>query len=167
MLSVAMDQVFAPSASAIDAAREKHAFHHCDDFVEMKNQQPSVDSLDEIRRVTDANCIAKTELQECFPWEPAAMCVDKDDRASSATQDFAKLRTFTAYSDRLSEDDSFEITTESEYHFFAHGTFEALNEDSYDQGGKSYDGETCSSIYTKFDKRKYRAWVGAMNLHIL
>ena len=159
-----MDQVFAPS----DAAREKHAFSHCDDFVEMKNQQPSADSLDEIRRVTDANCIAKTELQECFPWEPAAvMCVDKDDRPSSTTQDFAKLRTCAADSDRLSEDDLFEITTDRVYHFSAHGTFEALNEDSYDQGGKSYDGETSSSIDTKFYKRKYRAWVGAMNLHIL
>jgi hypothetical protein len=152
--SVAMDKEL-----AIHVEHETDALHYFASSASIGKEQLFFDNLDEIRRVTDANCIASTDSQECFLWDKTALGVDGDEWASSTER---KPTACSADEDPFSGDDLFEVNTECVSHYCTYGTFKSQ---VHNQGPNPSDGIPVVTGDTSFDLRKYRAWIGAMNLH--
>jgi hypothetical protein len=139
-----------------------------DDAVEVDVEKHilSVDNLDEIRRVTDTDFIATTESNGCLFWDTTALCVAGDERASATAGICSLPISCAANACPFIEDEIFEISTEEMDNFSSQGTFQPRDNEAHDQGGVSSEGVCCTSIATSLDRRKYRLWVGKMNLHI-
>ncbi len=159
------------SDSAFRAEREKNALQSVDDSDKRNRKVLLGDNLDEIRRVTDTKYIAMTEsLHDCLFWDTAALCSAGDGQQASSTVNNAHQLKSCAFADLdpCSEDDCFEIDGERMGHYAVHGAFAQLEHSKlHDQGGAPFDGLASSPVVTRFDRRTYRAWIGAMNLHVL
>ncbi len=144
--------------------------------VDVEKQVLSVDNLDEIRRVTDTEFLATTESNGSLFWDTTALCVAGDERASATAGICSLPIRCAADACPFIEDEIFEISTDEMDNFILHGTFQPRDREVHDQGprdnevhdqgGASSEGVCCTSIATSLDRRKYRLWVGKMNLHI-
>ena len=100
------------AASTTHGKRAQNTPHGVADSAEIGKGQLSLDNLDEIRRVTDAKCIARTDSQECFRWDKAALGVAEDERVRSSARELDQFRPCSADQDPFGEYDLFEIDTE-------------------------------------------------------